>query len=107
LQPQSPKVGQFSSIEASQQVLFEALPPVLVLQLERFLYDAAADGMTKISKPIRFPPELEFPLGTIFFFRFYRATQAENPSRLGWSRNHGAHSREVFGASALQALCGA
>ena len=46
----------------------EALPPILVLHLKRFLYDATADGIVKISKPIRFAPELEIPLGTILFF---------------------------------------
>ena len=54
--------------EGSQQVLIEALPPVLVLHLKRFLYDVAADGIVKISKPVRFAPELEIPLGTIFSF---------------------------------------
>ena len=51
-------------------MLLEALPPVLILHLERFLYDAAADGMIKISKPIQFAPELEIPLGTIFIIPF-------------------------------------
>jgi ubiquitin carboxyl-terminal hydrolase 10 len=58
--------GQSSSSGASKQVQIEALPPVLVLHLERFLYDAAADGIVKISKPIQFAPELEIPDGTIF-----------------------------------------
>jgi ubiquitin carboxyl-terminal hydrolase 10 len=66
------QVDKSSSGEVSQQVLLEALPPVLVLHLERFLYDVAADGMIKISKsikkPILFAPELEIPLGTIFLF---------------------------------------
>ena len=52
----------------SQQVLIEALPPVLVLHLKRFLYDASADGIVKISKPVRFAPELEIPLGMISSF---------------------------------------
>jgi hypothetical protein len=51
----------------SKQVQIEAaLPPILVLHFERFLYDAAADGMVKISKPVQFAPEFEIPLGTIF-----------------------------------------
>jgi ubiquitin carboxyl-terminal hydrolase 10 len=54
--------------EASQQVLIEALPPVLVLHLKRFQYDVAADGIVKISKPVQFAPELEIPLGMIFSF---------------------------------------
>ena len=54
--------------EGSQQVLIETLPPVLVLHLKRFLYDAAADCIVKISKPVRFAPELEIPLGMISSF---------------------------------------
>ena len=54
--------------EASQQVLIKALPSVLVLHLKRFLYDVAAGGIVKISKPVQFAPELEIPLGTIFSF---------------------------------------
>ena len=66
------QVDKSSSGEVSQQVLLEALPPVLALHLERFLYDVAADGVIKISKsikkPILFAPKLEIPLGTIFLF---------------------------------------
>ncbi|KAF8466268.1 hypothetical protein DFH94DRAFT_639384 [Russula ochroleuca] len=40
----------------------EVLPPILVLHLKRFLYDAAVDDIVKISKPVQFVPELEFPL---------------------------------------------
>ncbi|KAN0105390.1 putative ubiquitin carboxyl-terminal hydrolase 3 [Russula decolorans] len=47
---------------ASQQVLIEALPPVLVLHLNRVRYDAAAGGITKIGKSIQFAPELEISL---------------------------------------------
>ncbi len=49
-------------------MLIEALPPVLVLHLNRVRYDAAAGGITKIKKSIRFGPDLEIPLGTIFTF---------------------------------------
>jgi ubiquitin carboxyl-terminal hydrolase 10 len=49
-------------------MLLEALPPVLVLHLERFLYDAATDGIKKINKPVRFMPELAIPPGTAFSF---------------------------------------
>ena len=59
-QPQPVQVG---SSEASQQVLIEALPPVLVLHLKRFLYDTAARGVVKIGKPVQFSPELEIPVG--------------------------------------------
>jgi len=54
--------------DASHQVLIEALPPILVLHLKRFRYDAAAGGVIKIGKFIQFAPELEIPLGTVFTF---------------------------------------
>ena len=54
--------------EASQQTLIEALPPVLVIHLKRFLYDPAVGGVVKIGKPIWFTPELEIPSGTTFLF---------------------------------------
>ena len=62
------QLGPSGSSEASQQVFIEALPPVLVLHLKRFLYDVNADGIVKITKPIQFAPELEIPLGTKFSF---------------------------------------
>jgi len=58
------QVGPSGSSEASQQVLIEALPPVLVLYLKHFLYNMATRGIVKIGKPIQFAPELEIPLGT-------------------------------------------
>ena len=69
-QPQSVQVGPWGSSEASKQVLIEALPPVLVLHLKRFLYDTAARGVAKIGKPVQFTPELEILLGTCFFSLF-------------------------------------
>ena len=54
--------------EASQQVLIEALPPVLVLHLKRFLYDVDADRIVKIKKHVQFGQELEIPLRTVFSF---------------------------------------
>jgi len=60
-QAQPVQVGPSDSSEASQQVLIEALPPVLVLHLKRFLYDTAARGVVKIGKPVQFAPELEIP----------------------------------------------
>ncbi|KAH9998245.1 hypothetical protein BJV77DRAFT_1156551 [Russula vinacea] len=48
--------------EARLQVKIEVLPPILVLQLKRFLYDVAADGIVKINKYVQFAPELEIPL---------------------------------------------
>ncbi|KAJ6453891.1 hypothetical protein C8R47DRAFT_1329230 [Mycena vitilis] len=46
-------------VEASQQVLIEALPPVLVLHVKRFCYDTAVGGVVKVGKQIRFGAELE------------------------------------------------
>ena len=69
------QLGPSGFSEASQQVLIEVLPPVLVLHLKRFLYDMDADGIVKISKQIQFGPELEIPLGTIFSLRFPHASQ--------------------------------
>ena len=57
-------VGPSGFSEASQQVLIEALPSVLVLHLKRFLYDVTVDGIVKINKPIQFASELDIPLGT-------------------------------------------
>jgi ubiquitin carboxyl-terminal hydrolase 10 len=71
-------LSQTSSNDASQEILLDALPPVLVLHLERFLYDVTADGIVKISKPIELAPELEIPLGAIISFVF-PAIQAKNP----------------------------
>jgi hypothetical protein len=53
---------------ASEQVLIEALPPILVLHLNRVRYDVAAGGIAKIGKSIQLAPELEIPLGAIFNF---------------------------------------
>jgi ubiquitin carboxyl-terminal hydrolase 10 len=60
------QLGPSGRGEASQQVLIESLPPVLVLHLKRFLYDVAAEGIVKISKPVQFAPELQIPPGIIF-----------------------------------------
>ena len=54
--------------ETNHQMLIEALPPVLVLHLKRFRYDAATGDVIKITKPVQFPPELDIPFGTLFIF---------------------------------------
>ena len=46
-------------IEASRQELIEALPPVLILHLKRFLYDTNVKDVVKIGKQVAFGPELE------------------------------------------------
>ena len=53
---------------AIQQVLIDALPPVLVLHLNRVRYNVAASSIVKIGKSIQLTPELEIPLGTISTF---------------------------------------
>ena len=63
---------------SQSQVLIEALPPVLVLHLDRVRYDAAAGCLIKIRKSIQLAPEFEIPLGTIF--TFLAAAEAENTS---------------------------
>jgi hypothetical protein len=104
LQPQPGQIGQSSSREASQHVQIETLPRVLVLHLKRFVYDAAVDGIIKISKPVHFTPELEVSHGTIFSFFFLPTpVKAKNPLRLDLSRNHDARFREICRAGALQA----
>ena len=97
------QLGPSGRGEASQQVFVEVLPPILVLHLKRFLYDSA-DGIVKVSKHVRFAPELEIPLGEIFSFVCPVLAKAQNPSCLGRSRNHGTRCWEIFGASALQAV---
>jgi len=66
LRPVSLCPSSFS--EASQNVLIEVLPPVLVIHLKRFLYDPAAGGIVKVSNLIEFTSELEIPLGTMCLF---------------------------------------
>ena len=66
------------SSAATQQVLVEELPPVLVLHLKRFLYNAEADGIVKISKPVQFAPELEIPHGTVLSFISLVLARAKN-----------------------------
>ncbi|KAF7976765.1 hypothetical protein HWV62_5764 [Athelia sp. TMB] len=46
-------------IDASQQVLIETVPPILVLHMKRFLYDTKVNGVVKIGKQVSFGPELE------------------------------------------------
>ena len=79
----------------------EALPPILVLHLERFQYDATADGIVEVSKSVQFAPELEIPIGTIFSFVSLVLAKAKNSSWLSRSRNHVTCCREICGARAV------
>ena len=83
------QLGQSGFGEASRKVLIERLPPVLVLHLKRFLYDEAADGIIKISRPVQFAPELDIPLGKISLFVSLVLVRAESSLWLGLLRNHG------------------
>lgn len=57
--------GDFNStrgknVEASKQVLIDELPPVLILHLKRFQFDATG-GTLKLAKKIGYPLDLEIP----------------------------------------------
>lgn len=58
--------GDFNSprgkdVTATKQVFIETLPPVLILHLKRFQFDAEGHGTVKIWKNIGYPLELEIP----------------------------------------------
>lgn len=58
--------GDFNSprgpnVTATKQLFIETLPPVLILHLKRFQYDAATGGTQKIWKKIGYPLDLELP----------------------------------------------
>jgi ubiquitin carboxyl-terminal hydrolase 10 len=110
-QPQSVQVspsGGSGQSKATQQVtvLIEVLPPVLVLHLKRFVYNAATDDVVKIGKPIQFSPELEIPLGTEFLLTVnpYSETTTENLFRPGRYRCHDTHCRTTLVSGAIHAL---
>ncbi|KAG5949975.1 hypothetical protein E4U53_005596 [Claviceps sorghi] len=58
--------GDFNSsrgkdVTATKQVFIESLPPVLILHLKRFQFDAEGHGTIKIWKKIGYPLELDIP----------------------------------------------
>ncbi|XP_044717095.1 ubiquitin carboxyl-terminal hydrolase domain-containing protein [Hirsutella rhossiliensis] len=58
--------GDFNSprgkdIVATKQVFIESLPPVLILHLKRFQFDAEGHGTIKVWKKVGYPLELEIP----------------------------------------------
>ncbi|KAH7906033.1 cysteine proteinase [Hygrophoropsis aurantiaca] len=61
--PQSVQVTSVTrpgqTLDATQLVQIEALPPILVLHLKRFLYDPAKGEVAKVGKQVAFAPELE------------------------------------------------
>lgn len=68
--PNAPKPQAQQTINAQQQVLIEALPPVLVLHIKRFCYDKASGGVVKVGKRVRFSGELDIGSGGFTFFFF-------------------------------------
>lgn len=46
---------------ATKQVFVESLPPVLILHLKRFQFDAEGNGTVKIWKKVGYPLDLEIP----------------------------------------------
>jgi len=59
---------QQQTINAQQQVLIEALPPVLVLHIKRFCYDKESGGVVKVGKRVRFSGELDIGSGGFLSF---------------------------------------
>ncbi|KII88282.1 hypothetical protein PLICRDRAFT_110490 [Plicaturopsis crispa FD-325 SS-3] len=49
------------TIDASQQILIDALPPILILHMKRFLYDTSVRDVVKVGKQVSFTPELDIP----------------------------------------------
>ncbi|KAK7221165.1 hypothetical protein V2G26_009168 [Clonostachys chloroleuca] len=71
--------GDFNSprgkdVIATKQVFIETLPPVLILHLKRFQFDAEGHGTIKIWKKIDYPLELEIPREALS--RQYRQSDA-------------------------------
>ncbi|KAG6371844.1 cysteine proteinase [Boletus reticuloceps] len=50
-----------ATLDAEQTVHIDALPPILILHLKRFLYDANAGGVAKVGKQMSFASELDVP----------------------------------------------
>ncbi|KAI1788359.1 cysteine proteinase [Ganoderma leucocontextum] len=48
-------------LDAQQQVLIDALPPVLILHMKRFLYDTKVGDVIKVGKQVSFASELDVP----------------------------------------------
>ena len=55
------------AIDASQHVLIDALPSILVLHAKRFCYDANVGGVVKVMKQVRFGHELDLECVLCFF----------------------------------------
>ncbi len=55
-------------LDATQQVLIEALPPVLILHMKRFLYDIKVGDVVKVGKQVSFSSELDIPPGAFHVY---------------------------------------
>ncbi|KAG5979992.1 hypothetical protein E4U55_004504 [Claviceps digitariae] len=55
------KSSSGNDVTATKQVFIESLPPVLILHLKRFQFDAEGHGTIKIWKKIGYPLELDIP----------------------------------------------
>jgi hypothetical protein len=49
------------NVDATKQVFVENVPPILILHLKRFLYDAEQQRVVKKSKPVAYASELTIP----------------------------------------------
>ena len=72
-------------VDASKQMSFEELPPVLVLQLKRFAFDSEVGEYYKNTKRISFPKNLVIPPSLLS-----HAGVAPNPAERTYSLTSGA-----------------
>ncbi|OBZ65722.1 Ubiquitin carboxyl-terminal hydrolase 10 [Grifola frondosa] len=79
-------------LDASQQSLIEALPPVLILHLKRFLYDTTVGDVVKVCKQVTFAPELE--VGPDLIAPSQRTTQPVKYQLFGVIYHHGPSASE-------------
>ena len=73
-------------IKVSQEVtvLIEALPPVLIVHLNRFHYDTVAGGVVKNRKHVQFSAELEIPPGMFFSLPRGRELIVAQSPQISW-----------------------
>ena len=55
-------------LDATQQVLIDELPRVLILHMKRFLYDTKVGDVVKVGKQVSFSAELDIPSGQFLVF---------------------------------------
>ncbi|KAM5538092.1 hypothetical protein V8D89_008289 [Ganoderma adspersum] len=74
-------------LDAQQQVLIDALPPVLILHMKRFLYDTKVGDVVKVGKQVSFASELDVPPDIISTAK--RTTQPVKYELFGVLYHHG------------------